>query len=571
MSKSIRLAYILSFVIFLGGVLCYSSSLRNEFVWDDVHFIQNDPNIHSTRNIDQLLTKNVGYGGGSRNNFYRPVFSIINMINYMMGGGQPLAFRITSVLLHAACAVLIWLLFLRLSGNIWVSFSAGLLFALHPVQTQAVAYTAGRADSLYVLFGTLSIILFLKYIDRPGHRIPLALSVLSLSLALLSKETAIIIPFLTLLCVNRLKGPFRKDKSSYKKTFPLFALTAVYILLRFTVLDFSKTSYSGLSLETPSFLTRSLTACKALFMYLRFLIAPTGFQMETHLPASTSLADPAALMSLTALILIAFLMFRFRKKFKNAVFGISWFLISLAPVLNLFPVNAFIAIHWLYLPSAGFFFAVSSLIWFALRKTGPYRTRCFLLLLTVAAILLGGLTWRKNFEWKDQITLYESILRYSRTPRVYVNLGNIYVNRGDLDKARKYYLEALKIAPGQTEAHVNLAYIHNARKDYDKAEKRLETALDLSPRHPNAHFNLAVVYFNTGRTDQAVERIQRTIELNPNHIPALNILGRYYYRIGRRGKAASLFARSLRLSPGQPGIKRLYDLSSSGKISRREL
>lgn len=561
MLKRVRTEHILSFVIIVVTILCYSSSLQNEFVWDDVHFIKNDPNIHSMRNIDKLFTRNVGYGGGSRNNFYRPVFSLVNMIDHMIGGGQPAVFRITSVLLHAACAVLIWLLFLRLSGNRWVSFSAGLLFALHPVQTQAVAYTAGRADSLYVMFGALSILLFLGHIDRPARLTPLVMSVLCLCLALLSKETAVIIPFLTLLCVNRAKGPVRENREHYKRTWPLFGLTGIYILLRLTVLDFSDIAYSGLSLETPPFTTRALTACKALVMYLRYLAVPTGFQMETHLPASSSLTDPAAFLSLAVLVPAAFLIYRFRKKFRDTGFGMSWFIISLVPVLNLFPVNAFIAIHWLYLPSAGFCLAVSSLVWHALRRTGYLRIRFFLLLLTVAALVLGTLTWRKNFEWKDQITLYESILRYSRTPRVYVNLGNIYVNRGDLDKAGEYYLKALEIAPGQTEAYVNLAYIYNARKDYGKAEKNLEKALSLSPRHPNAHFNLAVVYFNTGRRDRAVERIKRTLELNPNHTAALNVLGKYYYRTGRKKKAAALFARSLRLSPGQPGIEKLYALS----------
>jgi tetratricopeptide (TPR) repeat protein len=426
-----------------------------------------------------------------------------------------------------------------------------------------VAYIAGRADPVYLLFALLSLICFIVY-QKAGKRLLIYyISLVSFVLALLSKEMAIIMPFLLLFCIFTLTDREQEERKKLAKgTIPYFLILIIYVVLRVTVVDFSQTVYTGLVLQPTPFYVRALTACKAIFMYFRFLLFPVGFQLETHLAKSKSLLEGATLAAITGTIFLIFILLYIRKRDKPMFFGLAWFFLGLLPVLNLFPVNAAIAVHWLYLPSIGFFFAVSLIFWRFLEVSLPgfrpeKKTRLFVLIVILAGMLLGTLTYQKNKEWRNEETLYKSILPFSQTPRVYVNLGNIYARKGEFDKAIPCYQKALQIAPGQTEAYVNLGYIYIAKREYKKAEDILEKAIKISPRHTNAHYNLGVVYASTGRHKEALSEINKTIELNPNHIAALNTMGKIYLRQGKRSKAKEAFERSISIKPEQPRIKEI--------------
>jgi hypothetical protein len=149
-----------AFIILVSAFLVYANSFGNDFLWDDINFIIQNPYIHSFSNLDKIFMHNHGYSGGARNNFYRPVQSLFDIVNYHFGRGTPFLFHATNTLLHIACAILLLCLLALIFGNGLVAFCAALIFALHPIQTEAVTYISGRADSLYVFFGLLSILCF---------------------------------------------------------------------------------------------------------------------------------------------------------------------------------------------------------------------------------------------------------------------------------------------------------------------------------------------------------------------------------------------------------------------------
>lgn len=563
--KTFLLLLIFSVTLFAAVFSAYSSSMRNEFVWDDRNFIMESPYVHDFSRWRELFAHNVGFSGGARNNFYRPVYSLLNAANFLASGGQSFIFHWTNAFLHAACAALVMTLFFLVARDAFVAFAAALLFAVHPVQTQAVTYIAGRADPLYSLFALLSMVFFVTYIRNRAKKWTYVLSLSAFAAALLSKETAIVTPFYMALIVYANRGAGRSpERARLADLAPFFLLLGFYGVLRLTVLDFSKIAHSGLVIPPTAFYARALTACKAVFMYFRFLFYPAGFQMETYLPTARSIAEGASLAAVMGVVLLAGLVYYANKRDKLVFFGLAWYFMGLLPVLNLFPMNANVAVHWLYLPSAGLFFVLSLIF---RRFTGALTAgrgaalggSVFLASVLAVGAVLGGVTWKKNAEWRDEETLYKHVLLYSRTPRVYVNLGNIYTRKGDFDNAVKYYMLAKEIAPGQTEIYVNLGYVYIAKRDYSKAEEVLRQGVAISPRHANAHFNLGVAYANMGRLQEAVLEIKKTLELNPNHTAALNTIGKIYLRLGEAAMAREAFTRSLAIDAQQHEIKKIVE------------
>lgn len=550
--------YIIAFalVILISTFLVYANSFGNDFLWDDIKFIIENPDIHSFSNLDKIFIHNHGYSAGARNNFYRPMQSLFDIANYHFGRGAPFLFHATNALLHAACSILLLCLFVLIFNNGLVAFCAALIFALHPVQTEAITYISGRADPLYVFFGLLSILCFVLYDKQKNRFFCHILSFVSLILSLLSKESAVIIPFLILLYVSVFSNSAESGKwKKYKAVVPYFIILLSYILLRVSVLDFSKTAYSGLYVQTEPLYLRVLTACKVLFLYLRFLFLPVGFQVEMHVRLVKSILESSAFISVAGAVSLICALFYIRKSSIFVFFGFAWFFITLLPVLNIFPVNAVMAIHWLYLPSAGFFFAIAVLVWNLLNFGARARACTFIAVFLIPVFIFAILTHDKNKEWKNEETLYSSILPLSQTPRMYVNIGNIFARKKEFDKAAVFYLKALEIAPGQAEAYANLGYIYNAKREYDKALKILEKAIEISPRNVSSHLNLGVVYVNMGKNGEALGEINKCLELDPNNTTALNALGELQIIFGNKTEAINAFERSLAINGAQESIK----------------
>lgn len=559
---------IIPIILIIATAFAYSNSFKNDFVWDDRSFIIESPYIHNLTHWKELFIRNVGYSKGARNNFYRPLYTLSNAINYKMGNGTPFIFHVTNTLLHGMCAALVFILISLISNKKEVAFSTAILFALHPIQTQAVTYIAGRADPMYLVFALTSMILLIRHLNKKSN-VSYIFSVLLFIPALLSKESAMIMPLLMLLYFYTIPQYTPEEKK--KKIIlliPYFAILGLYILLRTTVLDFSKAAYATLALKDEVIGIRFLTSCKAIFMYLRFLFLPAGFHMETHLPYARSFDNPSTFLAFLGTIGLILFTLTMKKRNRSVFFGLSWFLLSLLPVLNvIYPVNATIAVHWLYLPSIGILFALITLLYDRLKE----NRALFISIILIIAFIFGVLTYNRNKNWKDEETLYNSILPYSQTPRVYVNLGNIYARKNEFGKAAFYYKKALDIAPGQTEIYVNLGYIYNTLKEYDKAEKFLKIALRLTPRHANAYYNLGVTYYNMRRYKEAHNVLYKAIELNPSHTFALNALADTYFNLGDPKKAVETLERSLKITPAQPDIadkleriKKILELDKEG-------
>ena len=329
-------------LIIISGLLVYASSVNGKFLWDDEILIQDDKEIQSWSNLPRLFVENIGTGAGREYNFYRPLHMLSMMANYSLGKFDVRGYHLANILLHILAALCIYAMVNLLFHHNTLSLLTALFWVVHPVHTEVVDYISGRFDGLSAFFMLLCIVLYLK--NNRSLFMTFFLVPACAILAILSKENALILPALILLC-HYIFGGFK-----WKKFLPLITVTVIYIVLRMTVLYFPNPpdqTPSTLLERVPGFLV-------ALTNYATILILPFNLHME-HGDMLFKMSNPKAWSGIFILLTLLFCAYSSRKNNKLVTFGILWFLVCLLPESNLYRINAYMNEHWLYLPSFGLF------------------------------------------------------------------------------------------------------------------------------------------------------------------------------------------------------------------------
>ena len=511
MSKRIAVITLLVLVGFI-----YFGTYDNALFWDDEDWIVNNSRIHeiSSENIKFLATHSTLAGIGLIGNYYRPVLFFSFAINYLISDIQPFSYHLVNNLLHALNAIFIFLLLDRLFRNRAVAVIVAILFAIHPLNTEAVAYIAGRGDPLHYFFMLASILLFLS--NR--HVLSLAM----LPLALLSHEKAIILPFLILL-VGR----------NIKKSLPYFAITLVYGILRLTVLDFGNTLdfYETSNVYSESFFVRMFTFLPVVAKYIGLLVVPVGLHMERSVTVYTSLFQWPVWGIAIVLVGLLYWTYRSWRTDKSTVwlFGLGWFFIALGPVSGITPINAAMYEHWLYVPMLG---PLTIVTWYGVKLFSFLMERFRILAVLVGVIVvvygiaMGIQTVRRNALWGDALAFYEDVLRYEpESVRMLNNIGNIYSDkRGDDVQAEKYYLRAIAVGDVFAQPHYNLGTILEKRGDIYGALTEYEAAIKVDPRFTFAYQKLITILASQGKLSQALEYAKILVQLTPDDPQAQSAL-----------------------------------------------
>lgn len=556
----------LCLLVFIVAFMVYANTLGGDFIWDDEYLILNNSQIKSFSHLPNVFKTYVGYGSENINNFYRPIQEISNMVDYFLYGQHPFGFHLTNIVLHALVCVMVCLLLYYLAGDIIVAGVGSLFYAVHPVHSEAIAYIAGRADSLYSLFMLLSAVLFIRFAKKAvGGKycyIRYCLSLVFFVLAILSKEIVLMLPlllFLYLFCF--VKG--RENRGAYKKLLlsliPYAVIVVIYGYLRLTVLSFADIAPPSVFTQIP-LVFRLFTFFRVVMVYFGLIVFPHGLHMERTIAISRSLFDPAAIGALLVMIGIGWVAYLAYKRDNRLIaFGILWFFANLLPVSNIVPINSFIAEHWIYMASVGFFLILG------IGVSGLYKNVLkgnIALKIGMTVILAGvlgcyaGVTVLRNFDWKDEITFFKSTLKYHpKNARLYLNLGNTYYEKGEIDNAIEQYRKSIDINPRYAVAYGNIgsAYLHKG--DIDKAEEYLIKGVNFQAKYPIAHYNLGIVYQEKGKFPEALKELQLATEQLPQLYQAWNMMGRVYLKLGVPGEAKKAFQRSLAILPSQPQVE----------------
>jgi Flp pilus assembly protein TadD len=526
------------FVIISATFLVYWPAQRNGFVWDDTALVLRDPLIRSWRLIPESFHHFL-FIDATPSNFYRPLQRLSFLADYAFWELQPRGYHLTSICVHAAAAIALFFLVEKLlpprTAPRW-TLAVALLWTVHPVHTSAVTYVAGRADPMAAAFGFAALALGLVSLERtPRARLATIAAALCFLAALLSKEsgvTALLVWFVILV--------WRKEPRRVLATWMIIGLAvlAVYSGLRFTAEKVEPPHRA-----TPPLAEQPILVARACAEYAGLLVLPINLRMERDIATDSLAGAPAGaarwrhfqtFFGLALILGLAAWWIWARRRAPVAGLALLAFFVAYVPISNLFPLNATVAEHWLYVPSAFLFLAVVGSLQ-ALHPGWPKLVACAVALLAVSACFNAVRTSRRQADWLDQRTfLLRTIQAGGDTARMRVNLGQLASVENHDEEALAQFSEALERAPnlsfallGMAASYVRLARYDEARPFLARAEVHPEIAVEAR------QLRAALEFRETGRDTSPV--LREAAELAPKSWPPRK---RYIAAMEEQGKIA---------------------------------
>ncbi|MFA5088572.1 MAG: tetratricopeptide repeat protein [Candidatus Omnitrophota bacterium] len=575
-------------LLVLLGLTAYSNAIFHPFVHDDIVFIRNNPDIASLSQAFDLLWKPSASSGNPSvvNFYYRPLLEILYRVQYRVFGFHPQGYHFFNVILHIANSGILYALLWLLTGRKGLSFCAAVLFLLHPLQTEAVACIAGVSNLLLAFFLLLGLYLFILSDRQAGGHGDIARHALSLVLfflALLTKEQAVIFPFLLILYVFCFPFPEgRLLKSRLLSLSGFFLLLICYAVWRSYL---SAGHFNSLFAHKEELYLRFLAIPKTILMYAGLFVLPVGL----HYYRSINILDPAAL----AFFILFFILWgvlglvKFMPKKRSAIFifGLGWFFIfllpmSMAPLIIEYSIIS-AAEHFLYLPIIGLILCVLTVADHLFDSLGGRKGAVSLGVLGAVIVLCLLAVVRQNAFWRAEVPLFERAVRFEKNiGRVYILLGKAYYFEQRYAEAVEAYQKARviiqpyweKVAEPRVknfyagfikDIYFDLGHCFEALGDLERSLAEYGKAAAMDPGDDILQNNLGTNYIRLGQFEMARQSFEKAVELNPNNFLALNNLAICYLQQGRRQEAEGLLRQAITVNQQfLPAVHNLKGLQS---------
>lgn len=571
-------------VLVVVTLAVYLNTLANDFVYDDNFHILNNPWITDLNYLIRPFYSSVWEFhetiSEGMNNYYRPVMHLIFTLEYHVFGFEPWGWHLFNVLFHAMNSVLVFIIIKGLLEGergldggeerkkvsaTTIAFMAALLFAVHPVSTEVVAWVSAMTELSFALFYLLAFHLYMRH-RATGRKVYLALSVASFFLSTLCKETSVTLPVL-LVCYDliRKRSMRVKDMARYV---PYAVAGLVYIGLRVNALHgMVPRGRMHPYLDTFQYV---INAFPLFVKYLKTLILPVKL---TQFHIFNPVYSITELYAFGALIITAVVLFLFWRLGRVSRLFLVGFLIMTVPLLPVFYIpglarNTF-AERYLYVPSAGFAFLLALGVRELIERTGAARsvvravTAAFIIL--IASCSYG--TVKRNTEWKDEFTLWYTITE--KYPDHYYALseaGTILNRTGRRTEAISLLEKSVSLnAARRNPEPMTLAHARHELGDAyfalgmkDRAAREYFEALRLYPDRFGANYNLALIFQEKGRYEEAIALYTRALESAGNPVDIkdcrLNI-GNIHARMGRWSLAVESYRLALEAVPNDPTVR----------------
>lgn len=560
-------------IVLLAPLLAYIGTLRYQFVFDDPDQIVNNAAVHSWSSIPHFFTSDVWPHASSDEvgNFYRPVFLLWLLVNHKIGGLNPVWWHSVSIAAHLLATFLVYLLAFRMTRDELLAGGSALLFGLHPVHIEAVAWVSGVTEPLLAIFFLSAFLCYLKSrkrIDAQNQRQVWWLngSLAFYVLAMLEKETAVVLPVIIFFysCIfgdderpedaNRSEKVQQRLLKALTVALPYAALTILYLIVRFVALK-----GLGHAITPLSWKTMILTWPFISWFYVRSLVWPIGLSGFYDTPYVTSVSLQQFILPLLAILLIGIALYLWSRRSRLTAFFALWMVLPLLPLLNIsvFKEGEIAHDRYLYLPSIGFCVLVA----LAVRHVRFAQAQVFgqpaiqLILLLSLGVFFGVATSSQTAIWASDLSLAtrgveiapnntmaannlgkELALRgdydqaiglflkvVNRRPRYWLanfNLGYVYYRVGDLPSAELYLRKAIEIYPGDAAEQRFLGYTLLEMGRPDEAEAALRQAIAIRDSAPNQHYALGTILKERGDVDGALSEFKLELTFNPNHAQA---------------------------------------------------
>jgi protein O-mannosyl-transferase len=532
-----------------AAVIVYLRALHNPFVYDDMVTVVGNPTIGNLGNLGAVLHYSL----------FRPLVNLSYAFDFAFSGHDPLAFHLTSVLLHAANVVLLFLLARRLAGDAVPSLTPGDrdlyavaasgLLALHPMMTEAVGYVSGRAEVLCAFF-FLGSFLALRSFLLSQRRLHLVLGLAGFAFALAAKETAAMLPF-ALLTWDVLLHPRPGElRQRWRLHIPLLALVVVAAAGR--VLVYLLVEH-GRGLEDPWL--NVLLEATVIWRYVGLLLVPAGQTLVHQVVRIGTAFDPVGLAALLGLAGSVWAALRLRRAIPLVAFGWLSFILLLLPS-HLVPLREAMAEHRVYLASTGFFLAAACGFLFLAaraRRRWPWIPGA-VLLATLGG--LGALTLQRLEIWSEPVRLWREAA--TRSPNVWAaqyGLADTLRAAGRCEEAVPYYRRAAALVPEAEDAQLNLGICLAQTGAAQEAEDAFLAAERAAPRSPKPHNNLAMLYMLQGRTGAAQDELSAALRLDPGNVRSRQLAAQLYELVLHDHARAAAVCEEIRaMAPDTPGV-----------------
>jgi protein O-mannosyl-transferase len=568
-------------VIALAGFAAYSNSFHGQFINDDLASIPDNPSIRQLWPLQGPLSPPHSYGCTVDG---RPILNLSLALNYAISGTNVWSYHALNLLIHILAGLTLFGIVRRTLANqsrkeaspaAFLAFFIALLWTVHPLQTESVAYVIQRAESLMGFFYLLMLYFFIRgtelasakgKVAKSGERsaavlvqvdekaarrlahIWFGLSWLACFLGMGTKEVTVTAPIMVLMYDRTFAaGGFREALRRRRRYYLGLAATWIFLAALMSGSGGNRSGSKGFGIGV-SWWAWGLTQFKAIVNYLRLALwpHPLVFNYGTFWVGPGEAAPYALIvLALAAGVLWALLRPREAGRRWQEIGFLGFWFFGLLAVTSLVPGNGeMIVERRMYLPLA----AVLALI---VPVGYAWAGKWSFVFFSVLALAFGGLTWRRNEDFKTDLSIWsDTVAKRPGNADAQYNLGVACFDRGRVAEAEARYREALRLDPQNAEAHHSLANTLFHEGSTAEAVRHFKAALAARPAQASIHYDYGTVLFQSDETMEAIAQYEEALRLQPDYAEAHDNLGVAWAKLGRGPEAIAEFLTALRLDPG---------------------
>ncbi len=537
--------YVLLGIVLLITLVCFSSAIRNDFTnWDDVDYVTQNSLVKSLswENIKAIFTTKSVMGN------YHPLAMLSLAIDYHFNTLMPHGYHVTSIIIHLLTVALVFFFVQLLTKQPMISFMVALLFGIHPMHVESVAWVAERKDVLYVFFYMAALVTYMYYIKANTRKtLYFVLTFLLFAFSVLSKAQAVTLPVVLLLIDYYCNRKF--DKNTWLEKIPFFVLA---ICMGWVAVSAQKETGAIKDVPNNPLFERILFAGYSFLDYGWKLIWPGSLSAYYPYPDK-----PFPIIFYVAPFVALGLVVLAVKYYKNRmiVFGSGFYIANIFLLLQLLPVGgAMMAERYSYLCSFGLFFMAGKGVFDFIenKKFATYKYPVIVLLLCYG-IYLGHGTYERNKVWNNSKLLWLNVIeQYKNVPIAYNNLGSYYQKHEQLDSALMNFNEALRLKAQFPEALTNRSDIWRVRGNYAQAIADCDSAIAADKNCTEAYMNRGIAYCFINKFDEALHDFTFVVSRKGGQASLYTNRGNLYDMKGKTDSAISDYTMAIKLDPENP-------------------